>query len=345
MMKSNIEEGNLLFTDEYKRALEKASYEIVGNHSAVEICGWTKKSLKGADSGCYKQKFYGIRSHQCTQMTPSAVACDQKCVYCWRANEMFSGKQDLMEYANDDPAEIVQESIEAHLGKLTGFGGNPNVDPKKYEESRTVRHFAISLTGEPTLYRRLPEMLRELRERKISSFLVTNGLHPEMIERLRDEDSLPTQLYMSLDAPDEATWKKIDIPLVPNFWDKIKGTLKLMDGLQTRKVLRMTVVKGWNDFDIPGYAELIRLAGKRAMIEVKSYMHLGPARKRLSQSNMLSYEEVSEFARNLALELGWKVIDEAPNSLIALVAEEDWDGRVMDFGDPLTGHLAPSFSC
>ena len=344
-MESNIEEGNLLFTDEYKRALEKASYEIVGNHSAVEICGWTKKSLKGADSGCYKQKFYGIRSHQCTQMTPSAVACDQKCVYCWRANEMFSGQQDLMEYANDDPAEIVQESIEAHLGKLTGFGGNPNVDPKKYEESRTVRHFAISLTGEPTLYRRLPEMLRELRERKISSFLVTNGLHPEMIERLRDEDSLPTQLYMSLDAPDEATWKKIDIPLIPNFWDKIKGTLKLMAGLQTRKVLRMTVVKGWNDFDIPGYAELIRLAGKRAMIEVKSYMHLGPARKRLSQSNMLSYEEVSEFARNLALELGWKVIDEAPNSLIALVAEEDCDGRVMDFGDPLTGHLAPSFSC
>jgi len=344
-MESNIEEGNLLFTDEYKRALEKASYEIVGNHSAVEICGWTKKSLKGGDSGCYKQKFYGIRSHQCTQMTPSAVACDQKCVYCWRANEMFSGQQDLMEYANDDPAEIVQESIEAHLGKLTGFGGNPNVDPKKYEESRTVRHFAISLTGEPTLYRRLPEMLRELRKRKISSFLVTNGLHPEMIERLRDEDSLPTQLYMSLDAPDEATWKKIDIPLIPNFWDKIKGTLKLMNGLQTRKVLRMTVVKGWNDFDIPSYAELIRLAGRRAMIEVKSYMHLGPARKRLSQSNMLSYEEVSEFARNLALELGWKVIDEAPNSLIALVAEEDWDGRVMDFGDPLTGHLAPSFSC
>ena len=88
-------------------------------------------------------------------------------------------------------------------------------------------------------------MLRELRERKISSFLVTNGLHPEMIERLRDENSLPTQLYMSLDAPDERTWKRIDVPLVPNFWDKVKGTLKLMDGLNTRKVLRMTVVKGW----------------------------------------------------------------------------------------------------
>ena len=345
MMETDIEEGNLLFTDEYKKALEKASYEIVGNHSAVEICGWTKKGLNEESSGCYKQKFYGIRSHQCTQMTPAAVACDQKCVYCWRANEMFSGKQDLMEYANDDPADIVEGSIEGHLRKLSGFGGNPKIDRQKFIESQTVRHFAISLTGEPTLYKRLPEMMRELRVRKISSFLVTNGLHPEMIERLRDENSLPTQLYMSLDAPDEATWKKIDIPLVPNFWDKIKGTLKLMDGLETRKVLRMTVVKGWNDFDISGYADLIRLAGKQVMIEVKSYMHLGPARKRLSQDNMLSYEEIIEFSNKLASELGWKVIEEAPNSLIALVAEEDWDGRVMDFGAPLTGQHDPSFTC
>jgi len=258
---------------------------------------------------------------------------------------MFSGKQDLMEYAKDEPADIVQGSIEGHLRKLSGFGGNPNVDQQKVLESKTVRHFAISLTGEPTLYKRLPEMLRELRDRKISSFLVTNGLHPEMVERLRDEDSLPTQLYMSLDAPDERTWKKIDVPLVPNFWDKIKGTLNLMDGLKTRKVLRMTVVKGWNDFDVAGYAKLIKMAGERVMIEVKSYMHLGPARKRLSQDNMLTYDEVLEFSNRLASELGWKVIDEAPNSLIALVAEEDWDGRVMDFGDPLTGHLEPKFEC
>ena len=166
-----------------------------------------------------------------------------------------------------------------------------------------------------------------------------------MIEKLRDEDSLPTQLYMSLDAPDKRTWKKIDVPLVVNFWDKVKGTLKLMDGLKTRKVLRMTVVKGWNDFDIQGYADLIRLAGERVMIEVKSYMHLGPARQRLSQDNMLTYDEILDFSNRLASELGWQVIDEAPNSLIALVAQEDWDGRVLDFGDPLTGHLEDSFTC
>ncbi len=344
-MQSAADSGNLLFTDEYKRALEKASYEIVGNHSAIEICGWTKKGMRTGSGGCYKQKFYGIRSHQCTQMTPAAVACDQKCVYCWRANEMFSGKQDLMKQAKDDPVDIVQGSIEAHLHKLSGFGGNPNIDRQKFEESLTVRHFAISLTGEPTLYERLPELLRELRARNISSFLVTNGLHPEMIERLRDEDALPTQLYVSMDAPDAKTWKKIDVPLLPDFWERVTRTLDLLDGLETRKVLRMTVVRDWNDFDVPGYAALARRTGRRTMVEVKSYMHLGPARKRLSQRNMLEWPEIRAFAQEIADELGWLVIDEAPNSLIALVCEEDYPGRVMDFGDPITGHLEPGFSC
>ena len=124
------------------------------------------------------------------------------------------------------------------------------------------------------------------------------------------------------------------------------GTWKSEPGDSTyNAVLASIVVKGWNDFDVSGYAELIKLAGERVMIEVKSYMHLGPARKRLSKENMLSYDEVLDFSNKLAAELGWKVIDEAPNSLIALVAEEDWDGRVMDFGDPLTGHLESSFTC
>ena len=50
-MQSAADSGNLLFTDEYKRALEKASYEIVGNHSAIEICGWTKKGMRTGSEG------------------------------------------------------------------------------------------------------------------------------------------------------------------------------------------------------------------------------------------------------------------------------------------------------
>jgi tRNA wybutosine-synthesizing protein 1 len=107
----------------------------------------------------------------------------------------------------------------------------------------------------------------------------------------------------------------------------------------------MTVVRDWNDFDVPGYAALARRTGRRTMVEVKSYMHLGPARKRLGRRNMLEWPEIRAFAQEIADELGWQVIDEAPNSLIALVCEEDYPGRVMDFGDPITGHLEPEFSC
>ena len=59
----------------------------------------------------------------------------------------------------------------------------------------------------------------------------------------------------------------------------------------------------------------------------------------------MPYDDDLSFSNSLAVELVWQVIDEAPNSLIALVAEEDWDGRVMDFGDPLTGHLESTFEC
>ena len=338
-------ESTKLFTDDYKNELENASYAIVGNHSAVEICGWTKKSMKGNEGGCYKQKFYGIRSHQCTQMSPAAVACDQKCTFCWKANEFFSGKQDLMEEANDDPNDIIEDSITAHLKKLSGFGGNERIDKQTFEESKHVRHFAISLTGEPTLYKRLPEMIKELHRREISSFLVTNGLHPEVLEKLDKENALPTQLYMSLDAPDKKTWKKIDIPLIPDFWERVLGSLKTMSKLKTRKVLRMTLVREWNDFDAKGYADLIRRSGEDTMIEVKSYMHLGPARKRLSKKNMLDHEEVRIFAKKIAEELGWKIIDEAENSRVVLIAKNDWEGRKIDFGKPIPDKVSNPFSC
>ena len=125
-------------------------------------------------------------------------------------------------------------------------------------------------------------------------------MHPEVLEKLDKENALPTQLYMSLDAPDKKTWKKIDIPLIPDFWERVLGSLKTMSKLKTRKVLRMTLVREWNDFDAKGYADLIRRSGEDTMIEVKSYMHLGPARKRLSKKNMLDHEEVRIFAKKIA---------------------------------------------
>ena len=59
---------------ELKLLLEKQQYAFIGEHSAIKICEWTKRSLK--DQGvCYKEKFYGINSHRCCQMTPAVNFC------------------------------------------------------------------------------------------------------------------------------------------------------------------------------------------------------------------------------------------------------------------------------
>ena len=62
--------------------LEKQGYRVVGSHSGVKLCRWTKSSLRGR-GGCYKHTFYGIESHRCVEATPS-MACANKCVFCWR---------------------------------------------------------------------------------------------------------------------------------------------------------------------------------------------------------------------------------------------------------------------
>ncbi|NXP80159.1 TYW1 synthase, partial [Ramphastos sulfuratus] len=57
-------------------------YKLIGSHSGVKLCRWTKSMLRGR-GGCYKHSFYGIESHRCMEATPS-LACANKCVFCWR---------------------------------------------------------------------------------------------------------------------------------------------------------------------------------------------------------------------------------------------------------------------
>jgi tRNA wybutosine-synthesizing protein 1 len=44
-----------------RKALTKEGYKIIGSHSAVKLCRWTKHQLRGR-GGCYKHTFYGITS-------------------------------------------------------------------------------------------------------------------------------------------------------------------------------------------------------------------------------------------------------------------------------------------
>jgi tRNA wybutosine-synthesizing protein 1 len=49
--------------------------------------------------------------------------------------------------------------------------------PERYKEGLDPRHCALSLVGEPIFYPEINEFVRLLHDKKISSFLVTNGVY------------------------------------------------------------------------------------------------------------------------------------------------------------------------
>jgi len=294
-----------------KKDLQKQGYRLIGSHSAVKVCEWTKKSLRG-DDVCYKEKFYDTKCHRCVQMTPALNFCSHRCVWCWRdidfTKPKFKGKI-------DDPKFIVDECIKEFSKALEGYHGYDKVDLKKLKQVCKPQQFAISLSGEPTLYPKLPELISELKKRKINSFLVTNGTNPEMLEKLIKAQ--PTQLYITLAAPDEETYTKICSPLIKDGWKKILKSLELSSKFK-RNVFRLTLVKGVNMEDILGYAELIKKY-KPKKIECKAYMHVGYSRQRLEINNMPYHTDILKFAKKLVKLTKYKIIDEKKASRVVLL--------------------------
>ena len=104
-----------------KAKLQKQRYHIVGEHGGVKTCHWTKESLL-RDRACYKGTFYGVKSHTCMQMSPVVDQCNLACTYCWREPHM-----DTLELTDQDPLELLYESVRAQRRLLSGFGGNDKV--------------------------------------------------------------------------------------------------------------------------------------------------------------------------------------------------------------------------
>lgn len=299
---------------ELKKLLEKQHYAFIGEHSSIKICEWTKKSLR--DQGfCYKQKFYNIKSHRCCQITPSIGYCTNACIFCWRPIEYTEGIK--MSGKLDDPKELINNAIKAQQKQLIGFKGNKNINKKKFEQAMIPNQFAISLSGEPTLYPKLSELIKEIKKRKATSFLVTNGLQPEAIKKL---NPLPTNLYISLDAPNEELFKKIDRSSIKSAWEKLNISLELMSKLKTTTVLRITLVKGINDINPDQYAKLIQKANPK-FVEVKAYMYVGFSQQRLEIKNMPFHDDVKLFAKEILKHLkNYKLKDEKKESRVVLLS-------------------------
>ena len=119
-----------MVTPKLRKALTKQGYKILGTHSGVKLCRWTKAMLRGR-GGCYKHAFYGIESHRCMETTPS-LACANKCVFCWRHHTNPVGKEWKWEM---NPAEdIVNDALGQHrkmINEMCGGSTSPRPSCKK----------------------------------------------------------------------------------------------------------------------------------------------------------------------------------------------------------------------
>ena len=320
--------------DDLQRMMKKQGYHFVGRHSATKICNYTSESVKGGES-CYKHRFYGIRSWRCIQAT-TAIGCNLACTFCWRIipeeegfkwNEMNAGGR------WDDPALVVEGLIREHKRIVTGYKGNDEVDMHRWQESNDPAHVALSLTGEPLFYPKMNQLLKAFHDRGISTFLVTNGT---MVNALKVLSVMPTQLYVSVQAPNKEIYGMITrAKNLAATWENFMRFLDVFSGMNTRRTFRLTLVKDSNMTDTDGYARLIK-RGKPHYVEVKGFVYVGGARNEkrgLSYGQMPRKDSILGFAKEIAEKSGYIVADYHAGSNVALLCiDQDAAGsRIIKF--------------
>ena len=277
-------------------ALTKQGYKIIGSHSGVKLCRWTKSALRGRGS-CYKYTFYGIQSHLCMETTPS-LSCSNKCVFCWRHGT--NPVSTTWRWTVDDPAMIFEGAKEEHYKMIKTMRGVPGVRSERFAEAMTVRHCALSLVGEPIFYPRINEFVDLLHRERISSFLVCNAQHPNQLQALKQV----TQLYVSIDASNKESLKRIDKPLHRDYWERFTTCLDILreKRFRQRTVFRLTLVKGFNvEDEVEGYADLVA-RGLPCFVEIKGVTYCGTStssKAGLTMQNVPFYEEVCTFVKAL----------------------------------------------
>lgn len=304
--------------EERRKKYEAMGYRFVGpsKHSAIKICHWCKQSLR-EKGHCYKQKFYDLGSSNCLQMTPTFFVCSENCSFCWRPLRYALPQK---EQVWDSPKDIMDDAIQAQRGLLAGFKGNPHTPLVKWEEAQDPKHVAISLSGEPTLYPFIGELIDDIHSRDMTAFLVTNGTLPDKLQSLLENDQQPTQLYITVAAPDKATLDKTALPMFKDSWERLQKSLSLMNQFK-RSVIRLTLVRNLNFVNPEGYAQLAEKA-QCDFLEVKSFMSVGGARDRLPYTDMLYFDEIKEFAEKIEKASSYKIVDEKENSRVVLLTNE-----------------------
>ena len=295
-------------------------YRFIGRSSVLKKCYHLHKALT-QQRPCYKETFYGtIQTHRCLQLSPT-LQCTQGCLFCWRTMPSDEGMSPFPKKETpDDPQEILDNAVLAQRKILDGYNPvcHPKVKPRMYEEARNPRHVAVSLVGEPTLYERLSDLINECRTRGWTSYLVSNGTHPDILKKIEE----PTQLYVSFTAPDKSTHMQLCRPTITNAWENLTESLSLLSTFSCPTVVRMTLVAGHNMHGISEYAKILDRSNP-SYIECKAYMHVGGSMQRLTRQHMPHMKDIREFAQELANQTGYTFTSEDAVSRVVLLSEKD----------------------
>lgn len=311
----------LLIPNDVLKLLKKQKYQIVGRHSAVKKCRWLHNSLVH-NRHCYKQEWYNIKSHRCLQMTPTVIHCTNRCLSCWRVEPGDHGYHwDQMAIKNleDSPEKIVVECLKAQRRILSGYKptGHTKVSWEKWKEAMEPKHAAISLSGEPTLYPYLSELIEEFHRRGMTTFLVSNGNLPEVLAEITE----PTQLYVSVYGPNEEIYRRVCRPLLSDAWERLMRTLELLNSFDCPTVMRLTLTGGLNFSNPEGYAKLVERANP-TYVECKSYVSVGSSILRgLTKDNMIWARNIRDFAEKIAEHSGYNVIGHSVPSRVTLLSK------------------------
>jgi tRNA wybutosine-synthesizing protein 1 len=195
---------------------------------------------------------------------------------------------------------IFHGAKEAHLQKIRMMRGVPGVRAERFQEAMRIKHCALSLVGEPIFYPHINEFIGLLHAERISSFLVCNAQHPDHLEALR----VVTQLYVSIDASNRESLRKVDRPLHRDFWERFLRCLDILRDkrFRMRTVFRLTLVKGFNiENEVEGYADLVA-RGLPCFVEIKGVTYCGTSTAGgagLTMQNVPFYEEVTAFVNAL----------------------------------------------
>ncbi|MFX0070678.1 MAG: radical SAM protein [Candidatus Hermodarchaeota archaeon] len=145
----------------------------------------------------------------------------------------------------------------------------PDEIMRAHGEAIYPNHAAISLDGEVMLYPLMSDYLKEFKKRNMTTFIVTNGTLPEKIKNL---SVYPSQLYITLPAPNEQIYKKVCRPMIKNGWNKIMDSMDLIESLPCRTLVRLTAIKDLNINDryIEEYVKIIKKANPN-FFEIKGF--------------------------------------------------------------------------